>query len=105
MFTQESHRATPDGFFSTKNPRPLFGAKNPCGVHSRKITIFAENSKAMKVKTTYTLAEMIQFQRNLVARYDRTRPRDERTTQMMHDILHVLEAEQAEQTGQIAHLS
>ena len=59
----------------------------------------------MKAKTIYTLAEMIHFQRNLVARYDRTRPRDERTTQIMHDILRILEAEQAEQTGQIHHLS
>lgn len=54
----------------------------------------------MKAKTTYTLAEMIHFQRNLVARYDRTRPRDERTAQIMHDILRILEAEQSEQTGQ-----
>ena len=59
----------------------------------------------MKMKTTYTLAEMIHFQRNLVARYDRTRSRDERTAQMMHDILRILEAEQAEQTGQNYHLS
>ena len=59
----------------------------------------------MKVKTIYTLAEMVQFQRNLVARYDRTRPRDERTAQMMQDILRILEAEQAEQMGQNYHLS
>lgn len=59
----------------------------------------------MKVKTTHTLADMVQFQRNLVTRYDRTRPRDERTTQIMHDILRILEAEQAEQTEQNCHLS
>ena len=59
----------------------------------------------MKVKTIYTLAEMIHFQRNLLARYDRTRSRDERTTQIMHDILRILEAEQAEQMGQNYHLS
>ena len=59
----------------------------------------------MKVETTYTLAEMVHFQRNLVTRYDRTRPRDERTAQIMHDILRILEAEQAEQTGQNYHLS
>ena len=59
----------------------------------------------MKAKTNYTIADMVQFQRNLVARYDRTRPRDERTAQIMHDILRILEAEQAEQTGQNYHLS
>lgn len=59
----------------------------------------------MKAKTTYTLAEMIHFQRNLVARYDRTRPCDERTAQIMHDILRILEAEQADQTGQTSLLS
>ena len=75
------------------------------GCISEKITIFAKKPKAMKAKTIYTLAEMIHFQRNLVERYDRTRPRDERTAQIIHDILRILEAEQAEQTGQNYHLS
>lgn len=82
-----------------------FDLKTLVGCIPEKITIFVKKPKAMKAKTTYTLAEMIHFQRNLVARYDRTRPRDERTAQIMQDILRILEAEQSEQTGQNYHLS